>query len=61
MNGGDLVDINTSPMYEAIDNLRRLSVSTNSDSSAPCTHGDLRNLRDNIANVLDVIVSNMED
>ncbi len=55
------MDFDTSSMYKAIDDLRHLSVSTNSDSGAPCTNGDLRKLRDNIANTLEVIVSNLED
>lgn len=47
-------------MQQAIENLRWRSVSSNGDGNAPCTVSDLRNLRDAIADTLEVIVQNLE-
>lgn len=54
------MSLNTDSMREVIDELRRTSISTNSDGNAPCTNSDLKRLRDNIANALDAVVSHME-
>lgn len=46
-----------SAMLDAVNNLKYSSVSSNADSSAPCTVEDLERLRDNLADTLTVIIN----
>lgn len=48
-----------SAMLDAVNNLKYNSVSSNADSSAPCTVEDLERLRDNLADTLTVIINNL--
>lgn len=48
-----------SAMLDAVNNLKYSSVSSNADSSVPCTVEDLERLRDNLADTLTVIINNL--
>lgn len=53
--------IDISAMLDAVNNLKYCSISSNTDSNAPCTVEDLERLRNNLADTLTVIINNLDN
>lgn len=50
------MNVDTLSMRGAVQALRNASISSNGDSNAPCTVGELNNLKEAIARTLDEII-----